>query len=112
MTIATMTAAATISLRADRATLRRVDIGLGVRRVHVYRIERRHSERLLQQHRGRERIDVALPTPRAAPHVVDRAQGGRRGVPFVEQRHRQLRASCELGGHAPALGGAWSVLTL
>ena len=42
-----------------------------------------------------------LRSSRAAAHLADRAEGGRRGVPLVEQRHRQPRAARELGGHAP-----------
>jgi len=85
----TTAAAPAINRRVDRAALRRLDIGLGARSVLVHGGERRHSQRLLEQHRRRERIHIALPSSRAASHVVDRAKRARRRESLVEEGYGQ-----------------------
>src|SRR6476646_4406250 len=74
--------------------------------------EHLHAHRLLEQHRGSERVDVSLALARLAPHLAHGAQGDGRRESLIHQRHRQCRAARKLVRDTSALDGARRIVAV
>src|SRR5664279_5092178 len=73
---------------------------------------RTQLERMLQQNRRGERVDIALSPARRAAHLAHRAQRRCRRIPLVDESHRKSRALLELGGDHARLDRARRVVAL
>jgi len=67
---------------------------------------------MLQEHGGREGVDIALTATGGSAQLADRAQGGSRRIPLVHETHGQPRPFLQLGGDVPNLKGARGIVAV
>ena len=67
---------------------------------------------MLQEHGGRERVDIALATTGGPTHLANGAKRGRSGEPLVNETRGKACPFLQLGGNVPSLGGAGRVVAI
>ena len=67
---------------------------------------------MLEEHRGRDGIDISFPPPCGSTHLTNGAEGRRGREPLVHETHGKTGSFLQLGGNVACLDGAGRILAI